>query len=87
MKPLEAVDALLDEHVAYLKEQYALGNFLASRCKVPRTGGVILVHGASSKVIEDILSPDPFYSHGMVEYEITEFCPTMTSHELSFLKE
>lgn len=87
IKPLEEVDTLLEEHVDYLKEQYALGNFLASGRKVPRTGGVILARGASRDEIETIITLDPFYRHGVAEYEITEFSPTMTIDELAFLRE
>jgi uncharacterized protein YciI len=87
IKPFEEVDALLEEHVAYLKEQYGLGNFLASGRKVPRTGGVILARAVSREEIETIVTLDPFYRHGVAEYEITEFSPTMTSLELAFLRE
>ncbi|MDD4950441.1 YciI family protein [Sulfuricurvum sp.] len=87
IKPLEEVDALLEEHVAYLKEQYTLGSFLASGRKVPRTGGIILARGVSREEIETIIALDPFYRHHVAEYEITEFIPTMTSNELIFLKD
>lgn len=87
IKPLEEVDTLLEEHVAYLKEQYSLGNFLASGRKVPRTGGIILARGASREEIEAIITLDPFHRHGAAEYEITEFTPTMTSDELIFFRE
>lgn len=87
IKPLEEVDALLEKHVEYLNEQYRLGNFLASGRKVTRTGGVILAHGVSREEIETIITLDPFHVHGVAEYEITEFCPTMTSEELEFLRE
>ena len=39
---LQQIDKELNNHVRYLKAQYAAGNFLASGRKVPRTGGVIL---------------------------------------------
>lgn len=87
IKSLEAVDALLEEHITYLKEQYTLGNFLASGRKVPRTGGVILARAASCEEIEAIVTLDPFHRHGVAEYEITEFSPTMTIEELEFLRE
>lgn len=66
IKPLEKVDALLKEHVAYLKEQYSLGHFLASERKVPRTGRVILAHGVSREEIETIITLDPSSSCGRV---------------------
>ncbi|MFA5215734.1 YciI family protein [Sulfuricurvum sp.] len=87
IKPLEEVDTLLEDHVDYLKEQYSLGNFLASGRKVPRTGGIILARGASREEIETIIALDPFYRHHVAEYEITEFSPTMTTNELVFLRE
>ncbi|MDD5160481.1 MAG: YciI family protein [Sulfuricurvum sp.] len=87
IKPLEEVDVLLEEHIAYLKEQYALGNFVASGRKVPRTGGVILARSVSREEIETIITLDPFYRHHVAEYEITEFSPTMTVEELEFLRE
>lgn len=87
IKPLEEVDKLLEEHVEYLKEQYRLGNFLASGRKVPRDGGIILARAVSREEIETFISLDPFYRHEVASYEITEFTPTMTSHDLAFLKE
>ena len=33
------------------------------------------------------LEDDPFYQHGLAEYDITEFIPTKTAQELSFLLE
>lgn len=87
IKPLEEVDTLLEEHVEYLKEQYRLGSFLASGRKTPRTGGVILARAVSREEIETIITLDPFYRHGVAEYEITEFSPTMTVDALEFLRE
>lgn len=87
IKPLEEVECHLAEHVEYLKTQYALGHFLASGRKVPRTGGVILAQAGSKEEIETIIALDPFHRSGVAEYEITEFMPTMTSETLSFLQE
>ncbi len=87
IKPLEEVETLLEEHVAYLKEQYSLGNFLASGRKVPRTGGIILARGASREEIEAIIALDPFHRCSVADYEITEFSPTMTSDTLACLRE
>lgn len=38
-RPLSEVDQHLEAHVAYLKQQYGDGHFIASGRKVPRTGG------------------------------------------------
>jgi len=87
IKPLEEVDSLLEDHAEYLKEQYRLGNFLASGRKVPRDGGIILARAVSREEIETIITLDPFYRHQIASYEITEFVPTMSADELACLKE
>ncbi|UII20493.1 YciI family protein [Fulvivirga ligni] len=83
--PLEKVDQYLQEHVAYLNEQYDLGHFVASGRKLPRTGGVIL---SNMKVKEDLIQVielDPFKKHDLADFEITEFVPSKAINELSFL--
>ena len=39
---LSEIDALMREHMAFVKKYYAAGVFLASGRKVPREGGIIL---------------------------------------------
>ncbi|WP_372751995.1 YciI family protein [Labilibaculum sp.] len=85
--PMERVEVELNNHVEYLKEQYALGNFQASGRKVPRTGGVILSQLKDKKQLEKILAQDPFHKNELADYSITEFIPSMTSKELSCLLE
>ncbi|ARU49608.1 YciI family protein [Sulfurospirillum diekertiae] len=84
-KSLEEVDAHLSAHVAFLKEHYAKGIFLASGRKNPRNGGIILALAPSKAEIEAVIALDPFYIHDVATYEITEFTPSMTSPELAFL--
>jgi len=84
-KSLEEVDAQLNAHVAFLKEQYAQGTFLASGRQNPRTGGVILAVAPTRSDIEAIIQRDPFYIHGIAQYAIIEFTPSMTAPELAFL--
>ncbi|BAX80636.1 YciI family protein [Labilibaculum antarcticum] len=85
--PLEKVEEELNNHVQYLKEQYALGNFQASGRKVPRTGGVILSTVKDKKQLEEILAKDPFHKNDLADYTITEFIPSMTSEDLTCLLE
>jgi uncharacterized protein YciI len=85
--PLEQVDAALDAHVAFLREQYAGGTFLLSGRKVPRSGGVILARGVGRNELEDILRRDPFRVQGLARYTVTEFVASMTAPELAPLKE
>ena len=85
--PLEEVDKFLALHVSYLEEQYALGNFIASGRKVPRTGGIILSQMESLQKLQTVLEKDPFKINNLATYEIQKFMPTMTSKEFENLKE
>mgnify|MGYP000371469311 CR=1 FL=1 len=82
---LEKVDQFLNEHIAFLNEQYELGNFIASGRKVPRTGGVILSKVESKLKLEKIIEKDPFKINDLADYDLTEFIPSKTCNELSFL--
>ena len=84
---LEEVDKLLGAHVAYLKQAYAQGSFIASGRKVPRTGGVILSNVKSRSELEAILAEDPFSQAGVADYDITEFIPSMVAEGYEMLQE
>ncbi|WP_405683066.1 YciI family protein [Streptomyces sp. NBC_00057] len=81
--PVERIDALLQDHVAWLDTQYAAGVFIASGRKSPRDGGVILAVGDDRAQIEKITAEDPFTAQGVCAYRITEFIATKTSDELA----
>ncbi|MFF8713443.1 YciI family protein [Streptomyces sp. NPDC015184] len=81
--PVERVDALLQDHVAWLDAQYTAGVFIASGRKNPRDGGVILAIGDDRARIEEITSADPFVVEGVCAYRVTEFIATKTSDELA----
>ena len=68
-RPLEEVDRLLDEHVAFLDAQFAAGRFLAAGRRVPRTGGVILAPEGARAELEAALRDDPFHREGIADYE------------------
>ncbi len=84
---LEEVDKHLDAHVAYLKQEYAKGNFIASGRKIPRTGGIILSDVKSKMDLEAILEKDPFFQADIADYNITEFIPSMVAEGYEILKE
>lgn len=87
VRSLEQIDALLEKHVEFLKDQYSKKNFIASGRKVPRTGGIILAKVDSREQLDAIIQLDPFYIDGVAEYEIIEFAPTLVSSEYQNLKE
>ncbi|SJL84537.1 YciI family protein [Vibrio palustris] len=83
--PLEEVNRFIPEHIDYLNEQYDLGHFQLSGRKNPRTGGVILATLKDRKVLEEILTQDPFHRENIATYQVTEITPTKASKELAFL--
>ena len=84
---MDLVEQHLAAHIDYLKQQYGLGNFLASGKKVPRTGGVILSNMESCEQLNAVLNQDPFKKNDLADYEITEFIPSMSCEKLKFLKQ
>ncbi|ANJ10482.1 MULTISPECIES: YciI family protein [Streptomyces] len=85
--PLEAVDAVLPDHVAWLDELYERGVFLASGRKEPRDGGVIVAVAGDRARMEEIAAGDPFVRAGVCEYRVTEFVATKTAPALEAYRE
>lgn len=85
VKPLEVIDSLLEEHVAWLKANYAASVLLASGRKIPRTGGVILARAESRETLDTVLAGDPFYREGAARYDVTEFMASMAAPGLEAL--
>ncbi len=83
---LDQIDLFLKEHIGFLKKQYKKKLFIASGRKIPRTGGVILARVKNRKELDAIIQKDPFFIHGLAEYEVTEFLPSMTLPEFAALK-
>lgn len=83
--PLEQLDSHMADHVKFLRKYYNLNTFVASGRKVPRTGGVILALASSRDEIENIIKEDPFFSHKLAEFTITEFLTSQYHPELKKL--
>lgn len=83
--PVEAADAHMDAHVAWLQQGYDSGMFLASGRKNPRTGGIILARGERAAV-EAFCAADPFTQHRIAEYRIMEAAVSRTAAGLEALK-
>ncbi|WP_407548865.1 YciI family protein [Streptomyces sp. Pv4-95] len=85
--PIERVEAALQEHVEWLKKEFATGRFIAAGRKVPRDGGVILATGADRAAVEQLVAEDPFSVAGVCTYRITEFAATTTAPPLETYRE
>jgi len=83
VRPLEEVDALMRDHVAWLDEHYDAGRFVVSGRRVPRTGGVILARGDDREEIERIAAADPFVSGGVATCEVIQFRASQTADGFS----
>jgi uncharacterized protein YciI len=71
--PLEKIDQHMTPHVKFLQKYYKQNVFVASGRKVPRTGGIILALADSKEEVEKIIQEDPFYTHKLAEFTITQF--------------
>ncbi|OJF13677.1 YciI family protein [Couchioplanes caeruleus] len=83
---LTQIDEALQDHVAWLDQQYADGVFIASGPRVPRVGGVILARNLSREDLERRLATDPFHQRGLADYAVTEFVPARTAEGFAHLK-
>lgn len=86
LKPVEDIDALMDDHVAWLKKHFADGLFIASGRRIPRTGGVILARSGDEAGLRAAIAADPFAVHGAASADIVEFKPSSTAPGAEVLK-
>ncbi|MEE1877008.1 YciI family protein [Altererythrobacter litoralis] len=83
--PLEEVDALLEAHIAWLKQNHAEGRFQAWGRKIPRTGGMIFATVGGREEAEALAASDPFIIGGVATVEVTEFRATFAGAGLEAL--
>lgn len=84
--PIEQVDALLDEHVAWLRAKHAAGHLLGWGRKVPREGGILLAKGESRDEIAALAAQDPFIKGGVAEFEVIEWAAGFLDDSIAGLK-
>jgi uncharacterized protein YciI len=74
-RPIEEVDALLEDHKAWIMKNFDAGRILLTARQVPLIGGIILARGESAEEMWAMLDEDPFKISGMAEYEVLEYAP------------
>ncbi|KAA8733180.1 GTP cyclohydrolase [Acinetobacter qingfengensis] len=84
-KPLLDVDALLEDHIAFLQNYYVQKKFLASGRRENRVGGVILVLSSSIEEAQQIIKNDPFYIHDLADYDFMWFEASKCADEIKAL--
>ncbi|MCW3836441.1 YciI family protein [Sphingomonas canadensis] len=80
----EAVAALREPHVEWLKDAIAEGRVLAAGRQVPPVGGMILARGTIDAV-RAWSATDPFVTGGVAEYLLTEVAVTLVAPGLETL--
>jgi uncharacterized protein YciI len=83
--PLEEVDALLEDHLSWIRANHATGRFLAWGRKIPRTGGMIFTNAENRKEAEAVAMADPFVLGGVATVEVTEFVASHADEGLEAL--
>jgi uncharacterized protein YciI len=86
--PLEEVLKVVEEHRTYLGELKQRGVLLASGPLDPRSGGALLLRVPSEGVLaalDRIRDGDPFVRHGVAQYELLPWAPTIGREELDRL--
>ncbi len=72
-KPIEEVDALLEEHKAWIGRNG--DKILLTAREEPLIGGLILARAGSLDEIWDMIREDPFHVAGVSEYEVRQYNP------------
>lgn len=70
--PIERMDELLPDHIAWLEKGRDEGRFVAWGRKVPRTGGMVFAVGTREEV-EAEAQRDPFVANGAATVNVIEF--------------
>ncbi|WP_054117270.1 YciI family protein [Porphyrobacter sp. AAP60] len=73
--PIDRIDAVLADHLAWLKAGHDAGHFLAWGPREPRDGGLIFVKASSRDEAEALLMSDPFMQHQLADLTIIEWTP------------
>jgi uncharacterized protein YciI len=76
LAPLEAIDAMLPKHVAFLDKHFADGDFLVAGRQIPRTGGIIIARAKDRAAVERVMKQDPFLKNKLASVDIVEFAAT-----------
>ena len=87
-KPMEAVEKVLVEHRAYLKQLFDQGLILASGPMEPRNGGGLLLRVPdqdADRILDEIRDNDPFVKTGVAQYEILAWNPVFGKEGLDSL--
>lgn len=84
VQPIEAVDAQMKAHVAWLEGGFDEGVLLLAGRQVPRTGGIVLCRGRRAEV-EAYAASDPFVTSGVATAAVVELAASFAADGLADL--
>jgi uncharacterized protein YciI len=76
----------MDGHMAWLKQGFGDGVFMAAGSLMPDLGGGIVASNTSRSELERRVNEDPFVANNVVTAEIYEIAASMVDDRLEFLK-
>ena len=68
--PLEDVDAVRADHLAWITEHVDAGRVVAAGRTAPPTGSVLLLSGADAGAALALLADDPYVQAGVASYAV-----------------
>jgi len=75
-KPLDEVDLVREDHLAFLAGLNEQGRILVSGRRNPPVGGVVVIDADDLEQAKAIMADDPFAKSGVAKYEPYEFTPS-----------
>lgn len=83
---ISKASSVSDAHNRWVKKGFDDGVFLVAGPLATADGGVIVADNIARAQLEEYVAEDPFITEGVVNPEILEFSPALTSEQLAFLK-
>lgn len=77
--PMDVVETHTAAHRAWLDDCIEKGLLEATGAFTPRNGGALIAKAANRAAVQTLLEQDPFYVHGVAEYQVFEWAPTKFS--------
>ena len=75
-KPLDDVDLVREDHLAFLAGLNEQGRILISGRRNPPVGGIVVIDADDLEQAKAIMAEDPFAKSGVAKYEPYEFTPS-----------
>ena len=75
--PLEEVDQVRDEHLAFLDGLDKQGKLVIAGRQNPPVGGLVMIDAETEEEARELMAGDPYLVRGLAEYSATGFRPSL----------